>query len=393
MNLAQLDRTYLLRGSSDAEDLQIVKTDGFYVIDARGKRYIDFVVGWCVGNLGWGKPPIRSATRRFAGPDYVHPHFLYRPWAELAKLLAEITPGKLNRCVRATGGTEAVEIALQIAMLHKKRKKFLSIEGSYHGNSIATMSIASSENRELYPNLLPDCLKLKPPLDRKAADKAETLLKRRDIAAFIMEPVICNLGAIVPDKAFMQRMAELCRRYGTLLIMDEVATGFGRTGKMFATDHFDIEPDILCLAKAVTGGYAGLGATIVTDAVAKSVEGDFSIWSTYGWHPLSVDAAIASIRYLRKSEIRLMKNVADLSEYFRTRLTQMEWKQRPTIHVKGFAIGLEFEDEDYPSKVQEKCRKRGLLVSADDDVLMILPPLEVDRKTTERAMDILEQAL
>lgn len=115
-------------------------------------------------------------------------------------------------------------------------------------------------------------MKLSRPLDDGAAERLETLLRHREVAAFILEPVICNLGVIVPEASFMRKAARLCLRYGTLLIADEVATGFGRTGKPFATEHFDLEPDLMCLGKAITGGYAAMGATIVTDEVARKVE-------------------------------------------------------------------------------------------------------------------------
>src|SRR5215210_2979770 len=193
------------------------------------------------------------------------------------------------------------------------------------------MSIASSDNLEQYPNLLPHCHKIKPPLNDKAIDRVDQLLRRRDVAAFVMETVICNLGVLVPDKRFMTELRRLCRKYGTLFICDEVATGFGRTGRMFACEHFGIEPDILCMAKAITGGYAGMGATIVTDEVQRSIDGEYGAWSSYGWHPLGVDAAIANITYLIKHRDRLLKNVNARSEDFAARLAQMEFEEPATI--------------------------------------------------------------
>src|ERR1051326_8415273 len=126
---------------------------------------------------------------------------------------------------------------------------------------------------------------ISPPLGDRAIARLETLLKKRDVAAFIMEPISCNLAVLIPDDAFMERAQQLCRRYGTLFIADEVACGFGRTGKLFASEYFDLEPDILCMGKAISGGFAPMGATIVTRTVAKSVEGKAGFYSTYGWHP------------------------------------------------------------------------------------------------------------
>ena len=160
------------------------------------------------------------------------------------------------------------------------------MEGSDHGNPIGTISVAESEGREPYPNRLSNCLVVAPPLGRRAAERLEHLLEKRE---FILEPISCNLAVMVPEDGFMNRAQQLRRRYGTLLIADEVACGFGRTGKVFACEHFDLPPGILCMGKEITGGAAPMGATIVTQKVAKSVEDKVGFWSTYGWHPSPVD--------------------------------------------------------------------------------------------------------
>ena len=123
-----------------------------------------------------------------------------------------------------------------------------------------------------------------------------------------MEPIICNLGAVVPEDEFIRGVRKLCTRYGTLFIADEVATGFGRTGKLFACEHFDLEPDVLCMAKAITGGYGGLGAVITTSKIANAIKEDFGLYSTYGWHPRAVAVALANLRYLTRHRNKLLKN-------------------------------------------------------------------------------------
>jgi len=167
MNLRQLDKKYFGR-QGEPQDVVVGNSADSYLTDARGRKYIDFMMGWCVGNLGWGNTEIRGAAREFDGPDYVHPDHLYRPWIELAEMLARITPGKLAVSYRTTGGTESVEGALQIAMAYTGRGAFVSVEDSYHGNSIATLSIGASHNRETFKNLLPNCRKIGPPLDHEA---------------------------------------------------------------------------------------------------------------------------------------------------------------------------------------------------------------------------------
>jgi acetylornithine/succinyldiaminopimelate/putrescine aminotransferase len=252
--------------------LQVTATNGSIVTDSRGRKYIDFVMGWCVGNFGWRSAATIKAIERFNGPDYIYPEYSYGPWTELARPLVSLSPRPLTTCFRATGGSEAVDLALQAAMIHTARRSFLSLEDSYHGNSIAALSIGASDSRERIKNLLPSCSKIAPPLDAKAQRRIEQRLKRRDVAAFIMEPISINLGVLIPDKEIMQRVRELCRRYGTLFIADEVACGFGRTGRVFACEHFGLDPDMMCVAKAMSGGLAPIGAMIATAPIAASME-------------------------------------------------------------------------------------------------------------------------
>jgi len=391
-NVKHADQRYMGR-DSPPEDVQVVASWGSTLQGADGRRYVDFTAGWCVGNLGWDVREIRARLRRFKGPDYVHPSHLYGPWTELARQLAEMTPGRLQRSYRATGGTEAVEIALQLAMAATGRSKLVSIEDSYHGNSLGTMSVGASAYREDLPNLLRGCLKVKRPLDANALDQVERLLRKREVAAFIMEPIICNLGALVPDAEFMRGLQRLCRRYGTLLILDEVATGFGRTGRLFASELFGMEPDIMTLAKAITGGHAGMGATVATERVARAADGKINLYSTYGWHPLSVEAALANLAYLRAHETRLLKNVAERSEDFRSRLHQMDFGSPVDIRVTGLAIGLEFEDGAYAGALADRCRTKGLILSVDDDTLTLFPALTISRSVVHEGLDIIERSL
>jgi acetylornithine/succinyldiaminopimelate/putrescine aminotransferase len=387
-------RRKLLGLEADAGTLEIVSAHGSFVRDSKQRQLIDFSSGWNVGNFGWGASEMARALKNFKGPTYVSPSNLYRAWLELAEILASIAPGKLTKCFRATGGTEAVDLALQAAMLHTRRGKFISLEGSYHGNSLAALSIGDSEQRKKLPNLLHHCAKLRPPLDEKALQRVKVMLRRRDVAAFIMEPVPINLGVLIPSKLFMSGLAKECKRYGTLLIMDEVACGFGRTGKLFATEHFDIEPDILCLAKAITGGYAPMGATLMTAGVGRSMERDGSFYSTYGWHPLSVHMAIANLRLLIKHRKALLGHVAEMAAYFRQRLSEMKIKSSPVVRIQGLAIAVELPSAKAAEKLHEDCLKSGLLLpGAEEETMLILPALNIDRKTAKKGLDILEQCL
>lgn len=393
MNIKQKDKHYLGR-SGTPRPLIIGKTDGSYIYDDKGRRFIDFYMGWCVGNIGWDVKKIKDRIKQFDGPTYVSPGYFYKGWADLAEILAKITPGNLVKSFRATGGTEAVEIALQAAMSHTKRHKFISVEDSYHGHSIGAMSVGSSDFRKWYKNLLPHCYKIKIPLNQEAARKVEKLLNNRDIAAFIAEPIICNLGVEIPEKAFYDIVQKACKRTGTLLISDEVATGFGRTGKMFASEHYNLKPDIMCLAKGITGGYGALGATIMTKQVAKSFEFGFSFYSTFGWQPLNVEASIANLNYLLENKKQILDNTKKLSAYFKSRLEKMNFRYPADIRIKGLAIAVRFKDKQYAQDIIVRCMKSGLLIAdATSNDFVMFPSLVMNEKIAKEGLDILESCI
>lgn len=392
MNIHNDDKKYLGR-ERIPWPLVVVKSRGSYIYDDSGKQYIDFSMGWCVGNIGWNVKEIVSEIKKFNGPTYVGPAYYYKDWVELAKLLARITPSGLIKSFRATGGTEAVEIALQAAMSHTKRHKFISIEGGYHGHSIGGMSIGSSGFRNWYKNLLPYCYKIKSPLNQKAAMAIEKLISKRDVAAFILEPIICNLTVEIPDQIFFDIVQNACKKYETLFIADEVATGFGRTGKMFASEHFHLKPDIMCLGKGITGGHLPLGATIMTKEVAKSFEFHFSFYSTFGWHPLSVTAAITNIKYLIKNKKMLLSNATKRGQYIEQRLKKMRFAYPANIRIKGLAVGITFSNDHYANEIILRCLKKGLLLATSSTNFMIIPALDIDEKILKTGMDILEQCL
>ena len=381
-------RSAQLAREADAESIVIVGSKDGYLIGSRGERFIDFTAGWCVGNFGWNDPGIRAPLRNFKGPTYVYPGYRYEAWDELAALLGDLAPGNLTHCFRATGGSEAVDLALQAAMVHTGRRKFISLEDSYHGNTLGALSVGSGD-RDALPNLLSNCQRIKPPLTRRSVDRLRTLLKRRDVAALIMEPISINLGVLIPEKGFFERVEKLCRRYGTLFIADEVATGFGRTGKLFAVEHFDLQPDIMCLAKAITGGHSPMGAMLTTAAVGRSMEEKGSFYSTYGWHPLSVAAALATLRPLQRRRKSFLEHVSALSGLFASQLASIPLRTTPKIRVKGLAIALEFNSEQDASRIVERAAKAGLLLTTEGNAVLLLPPLSMSKQVAEKGLAIL----
>jgi 4-aminobutyrate aminotransferase-like enzyme len=370
--------------------LEIARAEGSFVFDARGRAYIDFVMGWCVGNLGWAHPAIEKRLRAFEGPTYVEPGRSYPPWDELGRRLAELAPGRLEHHYRATGGTEAVDIAMQVAAAFTGRRGFLALKGGYHGNSAGTASLGRTSPRTGVS--LPYCFALAPRFDHAFLDAAEKLLAKRTIAAFVMEPTVISLGVLVPPPGFVQELAARCRRYGTLFIADEVACGFGRTGKLFACEHHDLEPDILCVAKPLTGGHAPMGATLTTRAIAQAVEDKVSFWSTFGWHPLGVEAALANVAYFAQHRGTLMANVAARSRDVSEAFARMSLPAGSRVRIQGLAIAVEL-GEGAAEGIVARCRERGLLVGGEKKRITLSPALTLDRATARQGLEILARCV
>lgn len=392
MEVKEKDDRYFGRGKPSM-DLEVKRAKGSLLWDINNKKYIDFLSGAGVGNLGWGNEDVELAIRNSERPSYVYPHFYYKPWSDLAELLATITPKHLTKTFRTTGGSEAVEAAMQMAMMYTGRKKFLSVEGSYHGNTLGALSIGSSANKKKFHNLLPGCEKFELPLNSETLKGIEEKLKNNEFAAVIMEPVIINLGVVIPKESFMKKLDELCKEHGTLLVMDEAITGFGRTGKLFASEYFEIRPDILCMAKAISSGHAGMGAVITTKEIAAEVEGEIGLYSSYGWHPISTDASYAAINYLLNHLEDLFSNIEDIGALFRKRLSEIKFKHEAEIRIKGMAIGVDLQDEQYTSQLKKECLQRGLLMNSEGSTLVFLPALNIAREIVEEGLDIFRKCV
>jgi 4-aminobutyrate aminotransferase-like enzyme len=387
--LGESTRTHL--GYRYAPELQIVSADGARLTDAEGNEHIDFLAGWCVANLGWSNPEVLAAIRHFQGPPYVYPHHLYAPWTQLAEQLSELAPGDLSTCWRATGGSEAIEIAMQAAMLATGRGKFVSVEGAYHGDTLGARSIGD-ERREKFPNRLSGCETLAPPLDAGAVGRLEALLKGRDVAAVVLEPVILNLAVTIPDDDFMDGLREVTRRTGTLLIADEVATGFGRTGKLFACELYELEPDILCLGKAITAGYAPMGATLMGEEVAAGLK-TVGVYSTFGWHPIATAAALANLDYWIEHRGWLLTQVDMLGGVAEAEMLRMGFRHGVSVRGRGLAIAADVHDQDYAEEVKGRCRELGLLIETDGTAMTLFPPLTIGRSTFDEGLAILAKSL
>jgi acetylornithine/succinyldiaminopimelate/putrescine aminotransferase len=371
-------------------DIDVDQSLGSFVYDKSGVRYIDFSTNWC-GILGWGLPVVREAIRKFHGPNYVDPYYQYRSWEKLAKILVRIAPGQMTSAFRATSGTEAVEIALQAAMNYTKRYKFVS-DGGYHGHSFATLSVGSARYRERFPNLL-SSTSIDPPYDRRAAIKIAKILSRRRIAAFVSEAIICNRGVIEPTKEYFEIVQSACKKYETVLVIDEVATGFGRTGKMFASEYYNLTPDILCLGKGLTGGNAILSACLMNENLTKSMQYDFSYYSTFAWQPLNVEITLTYLHYFMANQQEILKKVNTLSLYFRERLSKMKGLYASDVTMKGLAIAVHLINGN-ADRIRDVCLSRGLLIDClDPHTLSFFPSALMKLTTADSGLTTLFQVL
>ncbi|MDD5147905.1 MAG: aspartate aminotransferase family protein [Candidatus ainarchaeum sp.] len=359
--------------------IDVAATNGSYLINKAGKKYLDFKTGWGVGNCGWNNKALNSAIKHFKGPTYVMPTYYYEQWETLAKKIVSLMPGSNYSCFRATGGTEAVEIALKISKAYNKRKKFIAFDNAYHGQSLACMALVGLHEDKFgpYPN---DYLRLKAGDWEKTTRQAVEAIQSREFCAFISEPIITNLGAIVPPVSFFKEVKNACEETGTIFIMDEVVTGFGRTGKWFGFEHFGIEPDIITIAKGFSSGYAAIGATIAGAKIAESMRFDFSNYSTFGWHPLSTEAALAAISYSQKKA--LVKKSGTMGKYLAKKLSGF---CKP--EGKGLCIGFETKNP----QIKRACLKDGLIIGEIENRVVLFPPLEIQKKEIDKAAGIIRK--
>jgi 4-aminobutyrate aminotransferase-like enzyme len=336
-----------------------------------GKSVVDFRSGTGGGDVGWAARAIERALEDFRPEAHEEPMRRRSLWAELAHAISAFVPGELQEAFAASGGDEAVELAISSARAVTGRSTILAIEGARYGD-----------------------VRLEPPLDRRAAIEAERILRTRDVAAFVMEPIAIGLGVMIPDEGFAARVQELCRKHGTIFVVDEVATGFGRTGKMFAFEHFDLAPDAMCVGRAMAGGYAGMGAMITTERLADAVEKTMSVSSADAWPPASMRAALANLEYLGRHEESRLLAVCEMGAYIQMRLAQMRFGAAATIRGRGLAVAVELEDRGRAERIVERCRERGLLLGRGaGGVIEIVPPLTIDRRTVRRGLDVLERCV
>ena len=390
----------------------IVEADGFHLIDADGRRYLDGHSSlWC--NIHGHRVPAIDAAIRTQLDRVAHTTLLglsNAPSIELAAELVRRTPDGLNKVFYSDCGAAGVEVALKIAYQYYRqqsggpqtRDQFLHFDGAYHGDTIGTMSIGSiGRFKSLYSPLLfpavwtsvPSASPARPDLEREQLERwtleLERILERHQgtIAGVVIEPLVqAAAGIKVHAAGFLSRVRELTRRFDTLLIADEIAVGFGRTGTLFACEREGVSPDILILSKGLTGGYLPLAATLVTDDIYGAFLGDpwsgrtFYHGHTYTGNPLACAAALASLRLIDDNDV--LSNVNRLETTLRRELAPLNAHSHvKEIRQMGVMVGIELATDEGPfapelrigHEVTLACRRRGVVLRNIADVVVLMP--------------------
>ena len=374
---------------------------GSYFEDVTGRKFIDCLGGYGIYSAGINHPKIVRAVKSQLERMPLSSQELLDPLrGALAELLGELAPGDLQDCFFICNGTDAIEGAMKLARLYTGKRGFISCVRAFHGKSYGSLSLmGKGEYRKPFEPMLEDVFFV-PFGDAHAVElelkKADAV--GHDIAAVVVEPVQGEAGAIVPPDDYWPRLREICTRLGVLLIADEVQTGMGRTGKMFAVEHWDVAPDIMCLGKALGGGVMPLSAFISTPEIWKVLEPNpFIHSSTFGGNPLACAAGIAAVNVTLEED--LPGQAAVTGDYLMGELKKLQ-KRVPEhlveVRGKGLLIGLEFVDNEFGYAVAAALFKRGVLVAGtllNSQTLRIEPALNIPRPLVDEVLEKLDETL
>ena len=437
-----------MRGMSNVIKPDLVKDypvvshgKGIYLYDTQGNRYLDGCSGALVANIGHGNVGIARVMREQAArvAFTYRSQFTSRPAEELAGLLAHLAPGDLNWVFFVNSGSEATETAMKVAIQYwqergyQTKNRIISRWMSYHGITLGSLSMSGHRaRRKPFASLLHDYPALQPPycyrcplelrypgcklMCAAGLEKTIQLLGPENVAAFIFEPVIgASGGAVVPPEGYYDKIVEICRKYDVLVIADEVMTGFGRTGRMFAVEHWGVEPDIMAVCKGLSGGYAPVAATLVNNDIIRTIrDGSGSIMSghTYSANPLSAAVALAVVKYILNHH--LVEKAAKNGAYLEKKLHMLARKHPTVGNIRGLGMmwGVELV-KDYttgepfapglnvPGMVINRAMENGLIiynasggfVGPAGATFMLGPPLTISRREVQGLIDLLDLTL
>lgn len=397
----------------------IERAEGCYLFDVEGHRYLDFTSGIGVTNTGHCHPTVVAAAREQIG-RLIHGQInvvFHRPMLDLVDRLLQVVPSPLDSFFFANSGAEAVEAALKLARRATGKPGVIVFQGGFHGRTVATMSLTTSKAvyRSGYQPLMAGVVVAPYPYSFRygwSPEEASRFCLRElrhvlvshtsseETAAMLVEPILGEGGYVVPPQSFLEGVQDICREFGILLILDEIQTGFGRTGRFFALEHWGLQPDILVMAKGLASGFP-LSAIASTAKLMSSWPAG-SHGGTYGGNAVSCAAAAATIDVIRKEG--LVDRAVQMGEHLRQRLSSLKARFPEIGEIRGHGLMLAAEfgrpgyepDRASAKAVQKACIERGLLLltcGPYDNVIRWIPPLVVTETQIDEAIEIFDQAL
>jgi acetylornithine/succinyldiaminopimelate/putrescine aminotransferase len=390
VNQRQLFLQHVAQTSPAPLALEIVKAKGTRLTDRKGKTYIDLIAGISVCNVGHCHPKVVKAIRKQAG-DYLHllvyGEFVETPQVAYATLLTKHLPASLNSVYFTSSGAEATEGAMKLAKRVTGRTQMIAFRDSYHGSTQGALSLMGDEYwRNAFRPLLPGILHL------EYNDPTVLEAITTETACVVMESIQAEKGVHAPNKSWLTALRKRCSETGTLLIMDEIQTGFGRTGHLWGFEPFDIVPDIILLGKALGGGMP-LGAFVAD----KSLMDQFTLnpvlghITTFGGHPVSCAAGLAAFKVLLSE--KWIREVQEKESLFRELLVHPSIR---SIRSRGLLMAVEFESFEVNKRVIDRCIANGLLTDwflFGSNCLRIAPPLSITKKEIKKACSIILDAI
>ena len=384
---------HLAQTSDSPLGLEIDRAEGTWLHTCDGRRYLDLIAGIGVSALGHGHPAVIAAINRQLRRHLhvmVYGEYILESQAALAADLVAVLPPGLDRVYFTNSGAEAIEGAMKTARKFTGRAAFAAFDGAYHGDTMGALALAGNAEFRAPFGELPGPVVHLPYDDESALDQID-----ESIAAVIVEPVQAEGGVRIPHRSFIEALRHRCTRTGALLIFDEVLTGLGRTGRLFALEHFQVVPDIVVLAKALGGGLP-LGAFCASDAVLSVLSRNPPLGhiTTFGGHPLSCAAGGAALRTI--VEQRLWERAETVGAMMRQRLTGLLGSEIVKIRGVGLLIGIEFAATSIVRKFVAETLARAVIVNWTlnaDRVVRLAPPLTIAENEVDFAVTAMAEAL
>lgn len=386
----QLFFNHLAQTSETPLALEIEKAEGIYLTDVSGKRYMDLISGISVSNVGHRHPKVLAAIHHQL-EKYMHlmvyGEFIQSPQVQLAKLLSDHLPENLSSSYFVNSGSEAIEGAMKLAKRFTGRTEIISFKNAYHGSTHGSLSIMGNEEfKNAFRPLLPDIRHIE---YNKISDLKQITTTT---ACVIIETIQGEAGAIIPQNDFLKFLKKRCNEVGALLVADEIQCGFGRTGKLFAFEHYNFIPDILCLAKGMGGGMP-IGAFISSKRIMDSLTNNPHLGhiTTFGGHPVSCAASAATLTVLL--EEKLIEQVENKEKLFRSLLKHPRIK---SINGKGLLLAIEFESYELNKKIIDKCIEKGVITDwflFNSHSMRIAPPLTITEEEITKACQIILECI